>query len=60
MAMQETALALKFQIVSSFLMVLPRCLDLVTDTWDLIFRAEGLFYSQPVLVGGTYYLLCYF
>lgn len=42
----------------SFLMVLPRCLDLITDTWVLIFRAEGLFYSRPVSVGGIYYFPC--
>ena len=42
----------------SFLMVLPRCSDLTTDTWDLNFRAEGLFYSRPVSVGGIYYFLC--
>lgn len=42
----------------SFSMVLPRCSDLITDTWDLIFRAEGLFYSRPVSVGGIYCFLC--
>lgn len=57
LAVKETALAAKCQIVSHLAMsfFFP-CLGI--DATNLIFRAEGLYYSQHVSADGIYSFLC--